>query len=1329
MNRKSRMAQRGWYGGERVLAVLLAAGFALSAGPLMATPEVTTLEADDVTASGALLRGELTSLGSEAEVDAFFRWREFDFDGVSLSGSGGSGVEIDSNIGVLSNSDVSVSMWIKPDNWDDVQQFFFLGGGGVALEALFNPNISGNAVIRVFWYSSNAIQINLTVPTADLPSLGEWSHIAVVYARGSPDSLSFYVNGDHVVTATHAAANYSTTGADVYFGNHSNASLNRDFKGGMSDVRIYTNALSATDVENLSTGQLIADDLVARWKLDDGAGTTAADSSGNGYDGTVVGGTWISPPWTATTASTLDSVGEFDAPLAGLDGVTDYHYQAVAQWDGGASEVRGENVRFATLFGDPVVETEPPSAVTGESATLSGTLVDAGASTPTAISVHWGLTDGGTAAGAWADDHEIDEDAAEGPYTHDVTELVTNRVYFYRFSATDASAQTVWGEAESFLTGLVGIEDVSDADENGLQPGSFRVLRHADATNGPVTVFYTIDAGSTAVLDVNYEAPTGYDTVSGTGTVVMAEDEAEATITVTPILDASSTGDTVLTLNLASDVRYLIDSTSDSASITIAALSYPGAPTNTWIGSGNASDAANWSLGEVPTSGHDILLGAFSTENMTWDYTTANALTNHVASWTQTADYTGTVTFKTTYPEYTTGDGALGFTNFTISGDASIAGGSWTHVDGNNKSSAPWDEYYRLRVSVGGNLTLSGTASIDVKGRGFNAERGPGYEGGTAGGNRSTGGYGGAGTRDMTGANLDGPTYGSITTPTNLGSGGRQSAGGGAVYLTAASMSVDTDAMIRADGADQVGSGSGSGGSVYVVAGAVTIDGILSADGGASTGDWIAGAGGRVAVILTNALASVDTLGAGTIRAQSGYGARGISGAGTVYLEDSTHATGQGVLIVNNGNLSGSFSGTTARHTPVPPEVDVSAFARTAVVGTARLSIESGSIIDFDALTLDVEDATSSTLVIVDDTDVDYGTTLTVENFHLIFAGEEFKPLNNLVVEATGILTGTALELALQVDGDLTIQDGGLIRMDGGGPADQLGTPERAADGQTYTGGGHAGQGGENATSISRPTYGSYLMPDTSGSRGDGFNVEGRGGRVVTLNIVGLATIDGLISANGAYGRASGSGGSIFISAGTITGGGSLQVNGGELDGNRGAGAGGRLAVILNDQGADFSSFDVSGTMQARSVAGTGSHRGAAGSIYRQTGEQGSGEGTVIIDNAGAVADTAVTQLPPSVGLEDDLSKTAFVVSGAARLQLTDTITISSVDIVADSELDLQGHTLHVRALTIAGDELGAGTYSAADLDGLGYTQVIDTADPANGQIVLPAGGSLFLLR
>jgi hypothetical protein len=40
--------------------------------------------------------------------------------------------------------------------------------------------------------------------------------------------------------------------------------------------------------------RVLADGLVAHWTLDEGGGATARDSSGNGYDGQLTGGTWIS---------------------------------------------------------------------------------------------------------------------------------------------------------------------------------------------------------------------------------------------------------------------------------------------------------------------------------------------------------------------------------------------------------------------------------------------------------------------------------------------------------------------------------------------------------------------------------------------------------------------------------------------------------------------------------------------------------------------------------------------------------------------------------------------------------------------------------------------------------------------------------------------------------------------------------------------------------------------------------------------------------------------------------------------------------------------------
>ena len=52
--------------------------------------------------------------------------------------------------------------------------------------------------------------------------------------------------------------------------------------------------LDAVRLPPLAGQKDLADDLVAHWTLDDATGETAFDSSGNGYDGVVSGGAWIS---------------------------------------------------------------------------------------------------------------------------------------------------------------------------------------------------------------------------------------------------------------------------------------------------------------------------------------------------------------------------------------------------------------------------------------------------------------------------------------------------------------------------------------------------------------------------------------------------------------------------------------------------------------------------------------------------------------------------------------------------------------------------------------------------------------------------------------------------------------------------------------------------------------------------------------------------------------------------------------------------------------------------------------------------------------------------
>jgi arabinan endo-1,5-alpha-L-arabinosidase len=73
----------------------------------------------------------------------------------------------------------------------------------------------------------------------------------------------------------------------------------------------------------------VNDALVAWWNLDEGFGGVAADSSGNGYDGNIIGATWIADDPNRGTALVFDGVDDYiDLP----DGFSDFNGLTISLW-------------------------------------------------------------------------------------------------------------------------------------------------------------------------------------------------------------------------------------------------------------------------------------------------------------------------------------------------------------------------------------------------------------------------------------------------------------------------------------------------------------------------------------------------------------------------------------------------------------------------------------------------------------------------------------------------------------------------------------------------------------------------------------------------------------------------------------------------------------------------------------------------------------------------------------------------------------------------------------------------------------------------------------
>jgi len=186
-----------------------------------------------------------------------------------------------------------------------------------------------------------------------------------------------------------------------------------------------------------------------------------------------------------------------------------------------------------------------------------------------------------------------------------------------------------------------------------------------------------------------------------------------------------------------------------------------------------------------------------------------------------------------------------------------------------------------------GNLTIDTNSRIDVTGRGYIGGRTDWERGRTVGNEygsyRGAGGsYGGLGGQyDL---NYDpNDTYGDLTNPMDLGSGGGAwggndgGDGGGLILISAGSITLNGAIIVNGGEGQSSVAGAGSGGGVNIVTGTLTGDGLIQANGG---NQGVGGGGGRIAVYYDDTL---NWTGQGTANGGDGYYGDGQNG--TVHLQ------------------------------------------------------------------------------------------------------------------------------------------------------------------------------------------------------------------------------------------------------------------------------------------------------------------------------------------------------------------------------------------------------------------------------------------------------------
>ena len=201
---------------------------------------------------------------------------------------------------------------------------------------------------------------------------------------------------------------------------------------------------------------------------------------------------------------------------------------------------------------------------------------------------------------------------------------------------------------------------------------------------------------------------------------------------------------------------------------------------------------------------------------------------------------------------------------------------------------------------VANTLTVAAGGKIDADGKGFAPRPGDDVTSyGPGAGNGSSGAsYGGRGGTGQYGTG-PGSTYGSYLAPVDAGSGGgnhhsngRGGAGGGSIHLEIAGQ-VTIDGTLTANGASaNADGGNGSGGGIYIVCDTIKGSGVIQANG-ANGGDSSSGkgGGGRMAIVYTNLAAQqalspalqFDVKGPGTVAPSIRNALRG-----TLYFPDTS---------------------------------------------------------------------------------------------------------------------------------------------------------------------------------------------------------------------------------------------------------------------------------------------------------------------------------------------------------------------------------------------------------------------------------------------------------
>lgn len=293
--------------------------------PSWVTPSwVATLTATDVTDTTAVLHAIVDPNGSQRVVH--FDWGTstsygsastndtVDDPGSALLLSPASHQDVQTSLTDLSGTEITIEYWFKGSNPQSAvrQQ---------ANEAIY--------IVAGWWTGSSFVHIlsndeglNNGIPVGSGVVDGNWHHVAMTWKMNTENGFRSYLDGNLVAQRTSSNSPIPNMSTNVFMGSLWNAG---EFTNGIIDeVRIWGLALGQDTLKawmnrRITSAHPAYAHLTGYWRFDEGTGTTAGDSSGNGHDGTLENG----PSW-------VRGGRVVSASLSSLSASTMYHYRIAA---------------------------------------------------------------------------------------------------------------------------------------------------------------------------------------------------------------------------------------------------------------------------------------------------------------------------------------------------------------------------------------------------------------------------------------------------------------------------------------------------------------------------------------------------------------------------------------------------------------------------------------------------------------------------------------------------------------------------------------------------------------------------------------------------------------------------------------------------------------------------------------------------------------------------------------------------------------------------------------------------------------------------------------